>query len=168
MKNRSGIRVKRKSALVFTIGYARLSPARLKEISEGLDALVVDVRHVPRSRKAGFSKSHLIELLGARYSPMGHALGGRGNVTPSGIAAVAAYKQDVILMCLEHHPEECHRHHDICAAHFPDAIHIVEDELFTARELSRTIDAGDRELTLVGGLAELIENPEQRHYLFSP
>jgi uncharacterized protein (DUF488 family) len=149
--------------MIFTIGYeGPLTPARLLEIAEGLDALVIDVRSVPRSRKPGFSKTKLAALLGPRYVTMGHALGGREpGVTPNGLIALRtqAKERDVILMCMEEAPGDCHRHRTICGPHFPDAVHIFEDELFTARELTQALAAGeDGEYSLCGSLAELLEN----------
>jgi uncharacterized protein (DUF488 family) len=149
--------------MIFTIGYeGPLTPARLLEIAEALDARVFDVRSVPRSRKPGFSKTKLAALLGERYETMGHALGGRApGVTKDGLIQVreAAECGNVILMCMEEAPGDCHRHRTICGPHFPDAVHIFEDELFTARELTQALAAGeDGEYSLCGSLAELLEN----------
>jgi hypothetical protein len=149
--------------LIFTIGYQALRPQRLLDIAEALNALVVDVRVVPRSRKPGFSKGALVELLGKRYIPMGQELGGRGHTTDGGIAWLdpSKRKTDLILLCLEEAPGECHRHHDICSRHFPDAVHIYRDELVTARSLDLSTARGDEiEYQLAGSLAELIEDAE--------
>jgi uncharacterized protein (DUF488 family) len=97
--------------LIFTLGYAGpLTTQRLLEIAQALDALVIDVRSVPRSRKSGFCKTKLGDLLGKRYLPLGHLLGGRPpGVLPEGIAQVRSLsaKRDVILMCMEEEPEQC-------------------------------------------------------------
>jgi hypothetical protein len=47
-----------------------------------------------------------------------------------------------LLLCAEEAPGDCHRHHDICGPHFPGAVHIFCDELFTAGALQEAIDAG--------------------------
>lgn len=157
--------------MIYTIGYQNLTPSRLQEIVTGLDAVLFDVRHVPRSRKAGFGGNQLQALLGERYVAQGEQLGGRGHVTKSGLCDVVQYQADfpgtgrarygspkhVILMCLEEAPGDCHRHSDICSAHFPDAIHIYQDELFTARALDTALQAGDDvEYDLCGSLDDLI------------
>jgi uncharacterized protein (DUF488 family) len=151
--------------LIFTIGYQALSSQRLLDITEALDALVIDVRSVPRSRKPGFSKGALGDLLGKRYLTMGENLGGRTPITAASIATlrtVAAERNDVILLCLEEAPGDCHRHATICSAHFPEAVHIYRDELFTARALDLAIARGPEvEYALCGSLGELIEDPEQ-------
>lgn len=148
--------------MIYTIGYARLTPARLQEIVEGLDALLFDVRHVPRSRKPGFSASSLMDRFDWRYQSWGLSLGGSGNTSPDGIRALKQVNgfvtRPVILMCLEESPGECHRHHDICGQHFPDAIHIYQDELLTARSLQNSITR-DVEYDIEGSLSDLLNRP---------
>jgi hypothetical protein len=61
---------------VFTIGYQKLAPARLAEIAADLQALVIDVRGKPWSRKPGFHRTSLQRLLGERYLWMGDTLSG--------------------------------------------------------------------------------------------
>jgi hypothetical protein len=128
--------------LIWTIGYQRLAPERLRYFAEALDATVVDTRHVPKTRIKGYGPRQLADLLGARYVLAGHMLGGRGHVTPGGVAWLKDQKdqgRNVILMCVCHEPGICHRHQDICAPHFPDALHIWEDEVIEAGELARAI-----------------------------
>ena len=56
-------------------------------------------------------------------------------------------------MC--HAPGECHRHMFICSEHFPDALHIYDDEIVTAGELERSMrDDDDYEVS--GSLADLL------------
>lgn len=132
--------------LIWTIGYQRLAPSRLRELALELDALVVDTRHVPKTRIKGYGPLQLEGLLGPdRYAKAGHMLGGRGNVTRSGLAWLEHVKsvRNVLLMCVCHEPGVCHRHQDICAPHFPDALHIYEEEVVTARELARAIRLND-------------------------
>ena len=55
-------------------------------------------------------------------------LGGRApGVTPEGVALLAELdrkRRPVVLLCLEDLPMNYHRHHTICAPHFPKARHI--------------------------------------------
>jgi hypothetical protein len=137
--------------------------------SRALDALVIDVRHVPRSRKPGWSMSRLIETLGPdRYTTMGQVLGGRRHTTDAGIKTLDGLSRarDVILLCLEEAPGHCHRHHDICAPHFPNAIHIFGDELLRAGDLSEAIATQDY-YTQIGSLAELVKNPKKGRKLLA-
>jgi uncharacterized protein (DUF488 family) len=155
--------------MIFTIGYERLQPARLKEIAYGIDALVIDVRHVPRSRKPGWSMSRLLETLGHDgYTTMGNVLGGRGHTSSAGINTLDGLScaRDVILLCLEEAPGHCHRHHDICGPHFPRAIHIYQDELLRAGDLSEAIRT-EGYYDQIGSLAELIENPNKARQLLA-
>ena len=71
--------------LIWTIGYQRLAPQRLRCLAEDLDAWVVDTRHVPVTRIRGYGKNQLRDLLGDRYEWRGDELGGRGHVTGEGI-----------------------------------------------------------------------------------
>lgn len=132
--------------LIWTIGYQRLAPARLAWLAERLDALVVDVRAVPKTRIKGYGTNQLLTLLGARYTQMGHCLGGRGSVSAEGIDFLRRgdrFGRDHILMCACHVPGDCHRHTDICGPHFPKAVHLFEDEAIEAGELERSIRDGD-------------------------
>lgn len=135
---------------LYTIGYQALPPARLLRIAQALDATVIDCRRVPVSRIKGYHKSHLQALLGARYEARGAELGGIrdgiSHTTPAGIARLAAdldAGRNLILMCMEHAPGDCHRHSSICAPHFPDALHIYDDELIPAGELQRALTHPD-------------------------
>ncbi len=125
---------------ILTIGYQRMTPQRLKEIVYGLKGILVDVRLNPRSRKPGFSQGSLHEYIGAAwYKPAGHMLGGRGHTTGEGIIWLRSLSklidEPLILLCMEEAPGECHRHGTICGPHFPDALHIYQDQILTARAL---------------------------------
>lgn len=139
---------------LYTIGYARLSPSRLREIASGLGTVVVDCRFNPRSRRPGFGRAQLSQLLGDCYRWEGLTLGGFGNVTQQGIRCVRELlrKRPVLLLCKEAEPGDCHRHRDICVRHFPDALHIYEDELIRASELQRAVDDDD-EYRVAGSLS---------------
>jgi uncharacterized protein (DUF488 family) len=145
--------------MIYTIGYQRLAPERLLQIAEGLDAVIIDVRSIPRSRKRGFGRRSLETLLGRRYQWRGDGLGGLGEISPIYIQALRQYQGDAILMCLEEAPGDCHRHWDICAPHIPDAMHIFRDEIFTARELQRAIDDGD-DYSVAASLSDLLALPK--------
>lgn len=111
-----------KAGMIFSIGYENLSTGGLEALVQTLDAVIIDCRAVPRSRKPGFGQRQLERLLGKRYEAHGHHLGGRSKgagVQPSGIAMLRERKargERLILMCMEAAPYSCHRHHDIALA----------------------------------------------------
>lgn len=136
-----------KPGTLYTIGYQALPPARLAALAAHLDATVIDCRASPVSRSHGYGRRQLEALLGPRYEPRGHQLGGRragvSHTTAAGIAVLRAdlaAGRNLMLMCMESAPGECHRHSDICAPHFPDALHIYEREIVTARALQTCLD----------------------------
>jgi hypothetical protein len=45
----------------------------------------------------------------------------------------------LILLCMEEAPGECHRHFDICAPYFPNALHIYRNEIVKCVELGRAL-----------------------------
>lgn len=141
--------------MIYTIGYQLLTPAALAAIAARLDATVIDCRLKPVSRVPGFGGRQLAALLGSRYQQHGHHLGGYGHTTAEGIDFLCRRQGCLLLLCMEEAPGDCHRHHAICAPHFPDALHIYRDEIFTAGELRRAIDDDD-EYALVGSLPDLL------------
>ena len=140
------------NATIYTIGYAALRPVRLFEITEQLKATVIDCRYKPYSRVPGFDRPMLTDLFGARYEWRGHDLGGFGHVTSQGIAFIRNSKRNLLLMCMEEAPGECHRHRDICAPYFPRAIHVYRDELILASDLEHAVRE-NREYELHGLLS---------------
>ena len=129
---------------VFSVGYAKLAPADLLKLVEDLDVTLIDVRSRPSGRvKRGFSKSDLATLLGARYEYHGATLGGLGaGVTQAGLDALTMDGRRLLLMCQEHSPIKCHRHHMIglpMVARGLDVFHVFNDEVFTAAELNRSV-----------------------------
>lgn len=149
---------------IFTIGYQRLAPARLREIAEGLDALVIDCRSSPKSRMRGYGANQIRALLGERYRWMGDQLGGRGEIDPAGIERLRTLSRDrnLMLMCLEEAPGDCHRHFTICEPHFPDAVHIFEDELVLARDLTHCIENELDDYRVFGSLSDVLSiNPRR-------
>lgn len=146
--------------MIFSIGYAKLTPERLQEIVEGVRGILIDVRYKPISRKPGFGGRQLEERFGEMYLQVGNMLGGMGNVSQEGIEWLkkmsAEPKEHVILMCQEEAPGDCHRHRDICAPHFPDAVHIYQDQLLYASDLARAEQANLDEYDIIGDLEDLL------------
>lgn len=103
---------------LYTIGYAKLSPDRLKAQAERLNAVLVDIRFSPASRRPEWSGKRLRELLGERYVHV-KALGNinykggpiRYVDLDGGTQAIAALleQRPVILMCVCADVETCHR-----------------------------------------------------------
>jgi predicted HicB family RNase H-like nuclease len=130
--------------MIYTIGYATLTQSKLLAIAELLDATVIDVRSIPRSRKAGFSKTALKELLGEQYEHI-PSLGGKPYKPPKRALTALKERQDnVILMCVENNPIECHRHK--LALEFEQAYHIFESKLFLATDVQDAYENGTEEI----------------------
>lgn len=133
--------------MIYSIGYQRLTLSRLIDLVDELDAVLVDVRSSPFRAKDGFRRPQLEQALGNGYVWRGDVLGGRTPIQQAGIEYLRQFDGKVttncIIMCMEHAAGECHRHHDICAPHFPQALHIVDRYLVQASELSRAIEADD-------------------------
>lgn len=129
--------------MIFTIGYQCITPAELLKAVLLLDATLIDVRFRPVSRKPGFGFRQIEALLPeGRYILGGHFLGGRGNVTAKGLRSLEQFEgeSNCLLMCLENHPEDCHRHTDITGAHYPEAQHILDGNVFRSGDLQDAID----------------------------
>lgn len=122
--------------MLYSIGYSGMRAAsELLDLAQSLDAVIIDVRARPVSRKSGFSRWNLAAVLGERYEWHGDKLGGRKAgekpaVTAEGIQLLSRRIADenLILMCLEHEPWLCHRHLDICSPYFPEAVHLLHGE----------------------------------------
>lgn len=132
--------------MIYSIGYQRLTPDRLVRLTAKLRAPIVDVRSNPSSRKPGFSRRALHDLLGPdRYIWAGDVLGGRPPGTTNEGIAMLMRGDPAILMCLEEAPGDCHRHHAIAVELLKrgiDVRHIYTDQLVRASDLSRTISLG--------------------------
>jgi uncharacterized protein (DUF488 family) len=125
---------------VYLAGYSRQRPETLLDIAERLNATVLDVRLVPRSRQPGWSKKRLAELLGPRYV---HARG-FGNLRyqdggPAELAdpeaGLAIYDQiegALILLCQCRRSEDCHRR-DVAA-------YLAEHRQVVAVEIDWTVE----------------------------
>ncbi|MBA4191827.1 MAG: hypothetical protein C0467_27930 [Planctomycetaceae bacterium] len=146
---------------IFTIGYENLTPASLETLVTRLRVTLIDVRSRPYGRvKRGFAKKDLEVLLGDNYEWWGKELGGMGaGVTAAGLDRLGADKRDLMLMCQEHSPASCHRHHMIgvpLADRYRVVEHICEQDVVTATELARAMRDGD-EYTCED-LAELLDD----------
>jgi hypothetical protein len=126
---------------IYSIGYQRLPLSRLIEIVRELDALLVDVRLKPYSWNPDYRRANLESFFGKQYTWMGRVLGGFDHVVPEGIAWIKQErkKRTLLLLCVEHNPLNCHRHHAICGPHFQDAIHIVGQDLILACDLETNL-----------------------------
>lgn len=146
--------------MIFTIGYRRITTNDLIRIAFALSAVVIDCRARQGFAKSGFGKRQLAAILGDAYKDHGHHLGGGGNVRPSGIDFLRPFAEspdeNVLLLCAEEAPGDCHRHHDITAPHFPMAIHIYRDELVTSGALARAIETGEG-YESIGSLSEILD-----------
>jgi hypothetical protein len=136
---------------IYTVGYSRITPADLVKLVADLQIdTVVDARSVPVTRRSGFGRRQLETLLGAKYQWRGEDLGGRPpGATTDGLAELRAANTNGLrrlIMCMEHAPADCHRHHTIglpLAREGVEVFHIFEDEVLEARELQRSIADDD-------------------------
>jgi uncharacterized protein (DUF488 family) len=117
--------------MIYTIGYQNTSMDELKHImkDKAID-LLVDVRSVPYSRnpmKKDFNKERLIELLGKKYVWMGNICGGReGPVKPACFTALERlFAKNLLLMCMENHPCDCHRFHSIAITLDQNGVEVI-------------------------------------------
>jgi len=133
--------------MIYTIGTSKLKPARLEEILAYFGARLIDVRTRPLSRVAGWSIKPLTAQFGEDYTHI-PALGGY-DVDPVAQADAMAKLESlpehdhVMLLCMEHPPGECHRHHSIAMNLKRDVLHVYQDQIIHAKELHRSILAGD-------------------------
>ena len=132
--------------MIYTIGYARLTPGRLSTILDLLHVdLLIDARSSPRTRVAGMGMLQLNTRFGSRYQWRGETLGGRIAIAPKAIAALAeeSRSKTLMVMCMEEAPAECHRHHTIArplgALGIPVS-HVYREEIVSASELDASIE----------------------------
>ena len=133
---------------IFSVGYQKLTPTKLVKLVKDLDCVLIDCRSYPSGRvKKGFSRLDLTVALGTRYEWHGTELGGKGrSVTREGLDRLQADPRRLMLLCMEHSPGDCHRHHTIAVALAKEGVvvrHIYEDEVIDAPELQRAIDEDD-------------------------
>lgn len=101
---------------IYTLGYAHWSIDEVSSQLQGLDAVLVDVRHRPHTTKPGFDKPELEARFGDRYvhvPAFGNVNYQGGPVELAhpgkGIQAVRALDKPLVLMCGCRHPNTCHR-----------------------------------------------------------
>lgn len=140
--------------MIFTIGYGRHTAAQVIELVQHLDAVLIDVRSLPSSRKPGFSKSALANALGEHYYWAGDLLGGRlPCARQEGIDLLRQFDEHethhCVLMCAEDAPGTCHRHKMICAPHFPNALHAFNGVLIAAHDLQEAIEADTDDMPFI-------------------
>ncbi len=114
--------------MIYSIGYQRLSLDALKGImrKHRIDRLV-DIRSKPYSRRAEFNKRNLMRLFG-NYVWRGDVLGGlHGPVSLLGIDWILKRQAEglnLLIMCMEHNPDDCHRKYDIAKRLEPHGIKV--------------------------------------------
>lgn len=102
--------------IIYTTGYSGKDFADLKPLIELLDAVLVDIRFSPHSRRTEWTQSYLKMLLKNRYRHV-PALGNRtfreGKITiqnlPLGIKTVQSFGINAVLLCGCEDFRECHR-----------------------------------------------------------
>jgi hypothetical protein len=152
--------------VIFTVGYSGLKPAKLRRIAKTIDADVIDCRCKPTSRNPAYRQSPLKALLDERYIWAGNMLGGRGHTNSAGITWLKNRKRNSLLLCMCHAPGDCHRHIDICDEAFPKAVHIYEDELILASDLSKA-ERDDTDYDISGSLSDLLAGRSELRDLFA-
>jgi len=150
--------------MILTIGYQRLTPQRLADLATQFNATVIDVRGSLFRCKSGFGRRQLEALLGPRYEYRGDkGLGNRGAncVTADGLAWVVAEGEarNLLLMCQEEAPGDCHRHHLIAVALDCPVFHVYQDDVIEASDLQTAIESGAEEYDCVG-LADFVASLE--------
>jgi uncharacterized protein (DUF488 family) len=128
--------------MIYTVGYQKLPIRRLDDLLECLEIdLLVDCRKRPFSTINGYSCGALKARYADKYVMKGEMLGGGGQTTQDGIDWLlhTSATKNVMLMCMEDFPMDCHRHTAICAPHFPDALHYYDGQLIEAKEMERAI-----------------------------
>lgn len=133
---------------IYTIGYARLTPVRLREIMDLLRiGELMDCRSSPRTRVRGFGNRQLAAFFGEqRYTWRGDKLGGRSAIDRASVCGIQWAAEDgerVMLMCMEESPGDCHRHHAIAVPLInlgARVLHVYRNEVVDAIELQRAID----------------------------
>ncbi|RYX83947.1 DUF488 family protein [bacterium] len=104
---------------VFTCGYGNKPVRSLILAARQLDAMVIDIRHSPRSKNPGYDQKDLIQSLDSRYHhlpQLGNTnYGGKGAIQlanpQNGIQRVLemAHARPLILMCGCGQRDSCHR-----------------------------------------------------------
>lgn len=104
------------SQIIYTTGYSGKNFEDLKPLVTLLDAVLVDIRFSPDSRRAEWTQGYLKLLLGKRYRHV-PALGNRtfneGKITIQnmnlGVKTVLSFGINCVLMCACEDFRRCHR-----------------------------------------------------------
>lgn len=100
---------------IYTVGYGRMAPDKIREMAIDLGAVVVDIRFSAWG-KPGYKKFELVRLLGEQYThlpALGNAAYKTGGMRladyDAGKAFLAELGRPAILMCACADPDGCHR-----------------------------------------------------------
>lgn len=138
--------------MIFSLGYARRSIQELEMVADQLDAIILDVRGLPTSRKKGFGGKQLATYFGPlRYQWKGDVLGNKGahTTTIEGLKWLATtYGGDdedgpnALLLCVCDAPGQCHRHFMVARQLLPKVtvFHVWDNELIESGDLQAFLD----------------------------
>lgn len=100
---------------IYTVGYGRMAPDKIREMAIDLGAVVVDIRFSAWG-KPGYKKFELVRLLGEQYThlpALGNAAYKTGGMQIAdydrGKAFLTSLGRPAILMCACADPDGCHR-----------------------------------------------------------
>jgi hypothetical protein len=109
--------------MIYTVGYQNITIEQLEKIVEDKNiGLLTDVRSIPYSRipeKYEFNKNRLAARFSDKYTWMGDRCGGKkGKAKPECIKKLIYLttppgERNLLLLCMEQHPCDCHRYYDI-------------------------------------------------------
>ena len=162
-----------------TLGYAAWTPTTLKEKVEDLDALLADIRYSPSSRKDGFNRAELQDLLGRRYLHVPE-LGNKsyqedeidiadfdaGVMRLRHVAGEVGFRPEtVILMCGCRDYRKCHRYAVARALAQPHGLDVehLEPPADAQEGKVKAITLHEPWASLIAAAADLPEHEGKRH-----
>jgi len=138
--------------MIYSIGYQRVTLAQVLTIMVEKEVrYLVDVRSYPNSRhpsKHEFNRGRLEKGFPAMYRWMGDVLGGKlGPAKEEGIIRLITLHNEpgghnLMLMCMEHDPCDCHRLYDISRRLLKrgiDVIHLVDGHEHKTSEVTEEV-----------------------------
>lgn len=144
--------------MIFTIGYEKLKnqQALINILNSIPGCALIDVRAVPFRKRSkedssdpktskSFSGKSLAALFGKKYVSR-KDLGGITPPAPEAIESLAEFDsldKHCLLLCKEHNPGACHRHHDLTYPRYPDAHHIIDDWVMLESDFDALVEEGD-------------------------